>query len=104
MRQHGEPARHGWRPLKPASQSAFAAADKLVVEADVTAVEPVQLAQMVLARALSPSGSDLASVMSEAAMDRLEEILARSDAEWGDIDDGEAPRDRRVGTALSSGG
>ena len=68
----------GMYPLPAAVETAFLDSDTLVVEADVTALDPAKLIQIVMARALNPSGADLSSVLSDDAMDKLQTILQRN--------------------------
>ncbi|MEK7322696.1 MAG: TraB/GumN family protein [Pseudomonadota bacterium] len=63
-------------PLSPAVTQAFTHADALVVEADVLAVDPQQLAGIVADKAMYQDGSTLQAALPPALWRRLTEITA----------------------------
>lgn len=63
-------------PLPPVISATFDRADALVVEANILATDPVQLAQLVAATAIYRDGSTLRQQLSAATWQRLTEAAA----------------------------
>ncbi|MCU0661674.1 MAG: TraB/GumN family protein, partial [Myxococcota bacterium] len=73
-------------PMDPTIEQAYTSSDALVVEADVTKVDPLEVMKLVVRFASLPQGSALKQTISSDAYGQLEKFLAERGVPMSNVD------------------